>query len=130
MISGLLLSSLPGTPAADVLTPQRDPAAEKLLGAPATSRRDFSRAETLSWMTEIYDNSPAKQPKQFDVIVHAARPRRAEKRSRRAIVLKNGDAGAPKWQTFAYTGRIPAVRDSAGTIPAADRSARSQHRVE
>ena len=34
MMSGLLLSSLPGRTSPDVLTPQRDPVAEKLLGAP------------------------------------------------------------------------------------------------
>ena len=41
MMSGLLLVAAMGGP--DVLTPQRDPGAEKLLGAPATSRREFSQ---------------------------------------------------------------------------------------
>jgi hypothetical protein len=67
MTSGLLVSSLPGPTSPDVLTPQRDPVSEKLLGAPPTSRRTFAREETLAWMAEIYDNSLPKQPKQIDV---------------------------------------------------------------
>ncbi len=106
MMSGLLLSARSGDGTTDVLTPQRDPAAEKLLGAPATSRRTFSQAEEVAWMAEIYDNSPPKQPKQIDVsarlIDEAGRDAFASR-----DVLANGAAGAPKWQTFAYTGRIP-----------------------
>src|SRR5688572_16432162 len=51
MMSGMLLASL-SNPSTDALTPQRDQAAEKLLGAPATSRRAFNQAETVAWMTE------------------------------------------------------------------------------
>ena len=132
MISGLLLSSLPGTPAADVFTPQRDPVAEKLLGAPATSRREFSRDETLSWITEIYDNSPAKQSKQFDVSARLLDQTGREAFASRDLV-KNGDAGAPKWQTFAYTGRIPLSEIPPGQyllrIEALDRSVASREPV-
>jgi VWFA-related protein len=106
MMSGLLLSARSADGAVEVLTPQRDPAAEKLLGAPATSRRSFNQAEELAWMTELYDNSPPKQPKQIDVsarlIDEAGRDAFASR-----DVLANGEAGAPKWQTFGYTGRIP-----------------------
>jgi len=105
MMSGLLLSVIETAETA-VLTPQRDPIAEKLLGAPATSRRAFSQSETIAWMTEIYDNSGAKQPKRFDVSV-----RLVDEGGREAFassdVLANGEANAPKWQTFGYTGRIP-----------------------
>ena len=107
-----------------MLTPQRDPAAEKLLGAPATSRRDFSRAETLSWMTEIYDNSPAKQPKQFDVSARLLDQTGREAFASRDL-LKNGEAGAPKWQTFAYTGRIPLTE-----IPPGDTCCGSRRSIE
>ena len=105
MVSGLLLSSTAGA-AAEVLTPQRDPVAEKLLGAPPTSRRAFNQAETLGWMTEIYDNSPPAQRNQIDVaarlIDEAGRDAFASRE-----VLTNGDAGAQKWQAFGYTGSIP-----------------------
>jgi hypothetical protein len=112
-----------------VLTPQRDPAAEKMLGAPATSRRDFSRAEALSWMTEIYDNSPAKQPKQFDLSVRLLDETGREAFTSRDLV-KNGEGGSPKWQTFGYTGRIPLSEIAPGQyllrVEALDRSAASK----
>ena len=115
-----------------MFTPQRDAAAEKLLGAPATSRRSFSRAETLSWMTEIYDSSPATQPKQFDVSARLLDPTGREAFASRDVV-KNGDAGATKWQTFAYTGRIPLSEIPPGQyllrIEALDRSIASKEPV-
>ena len=57
-------------------------------------------------MTEIYDNSPAKQSKQFDVSARLLDQDGREAFTSRDLV-KNGDGGAPKWQTFGYTGRIP-----------------------
>ena len=129
MMSGLLLSSSPATPATDVLTPQRDPASEKLLGAPSTSRRDFSRAESLSWMTEIYDNSPAKQAKQFDLSTRLLDETGREVFATRDLV-KNGEGGVAKWQTFGYTGRIPLAEVPPGQyllrIEASDRSVTSR----
>ena len=129
MTSGLLVSSLPGPSSPDVLTPQRDPVSEKLLGAPPTSRRTFARAETLAWMAEIYDNSLPKQPKQIDVsarlIDEAGRDAFASR-----DLLANGEGGAPKWQTFGYTGRIPLKDIAPGRyllrIEAQDRSAASR----
>jgi VWFA-related protein len=129
MTSGLLVSSLPGPTSPDVLTPQRDPVSEKLLGAPPTSRRTFAQAETLAWMTEVYDNSLPKQPKQIDVsarlIDEAGRDAFASR-----DLLANGEGGAPKWQTFGYTGRIPLKDIAPGRyllrIEAQDRSAASQ----
>jgi VWFA-related protein len=129
MTSGLLVSSLPGPTSPDVLTPQRDPVSEKLLGAPTTSRRTFARAETLAWMAEIYDNSLPKQPKQIDVsarlIDEAGRDAFASR-----DLLANGEGGAPKWQTFGYTGQIPLKDIAPGRyllrIEAQDRSAASR----
>ena len=129
MTSGLLVSSLPGPASPDVLTPQRDPVSEKLLGAPPTSRRTFAQAETLAWMAEIYDNSLPKQPKQIDVsarlIDEAGRDAFASR-----DLLANGEGGAPKWQTFGYTGRIPLKDIAPGRyllrIEAQDRGAASR----
>jgi hypothetical protein len=129
MMSGLLLSSSPATPATDVLTPQRDPASEKLLGAPATSRRDFSRTESLAWLTEIYDNSPAKQTKQVDLSTRLLDETGREIFAARDVV-RNGEGGAAKWQIFAYTGRIPLSDIPPGQyllrIEASDRSVASK----
>lgn len=128
MMSGILLSPH-GDAARDLLTPQRDPLAEKLLGAPATSRRAFSQAETLGFMTEIYDNSSSRQPRQFDVSA-----RLIDESGRDAFasrnVLANGDGGVPKWQAFGYTGRIPLTEVPPGRyllrVEALDRSAASR----
>jgi VWFA-related protein len=104
MMSGLLLSSI--SPAAsEMLTPQRDPVAEKLLGTPATTRRTFTQMETLAWMTEIYDNA-RKQSGTIDVSVRLLDEAGREAFGSRDL-LKNGEAGAAAWQTFGYTGRIP-----------------------
>ena len=103
-LSGLLVSTLPASGTPEVFTPQRDALAEKLLGAPPTSRREFDRTATLAWFTEIYDN--ARHPTQFDVSA-----RLIDESGRDAFasreVLSNGAGGASKWTTFAYTGRIP-----------------------
>ena len=106
MTSGLLVSSLPGPTSPDVLTPQRDPVSEKLLGAPPTSRRTFARDETLAWMAEIYDNSLPKQPKQIDVSARLIDEGGRDAFASRDL-LANGEGGAPKWQAFGYTGQIP-----------------------
>jgi VWFA-related protein len=123
MMSGLLVSSVSGAPA-EVLTPQRDPDAEKLLGAAATSRRVFSQTETLAWLAEIYDNV-AKQPRQFDVSARVIDQAGKDVFASRDV-LRNGDSGAPKWLTFGYTGRIPLKDLSPGRyllrIEARDRS--------
>ena len=103
MMSGLLLAALGGP---DVLTPQRDPATEKLLGAAATTRREFSASETLAWLAEIYDNTPASQPKQIDVDIKLL-AENGQAAFSSSDVLANGVGGTPKWTAFAYTGRIP-----------------------
>ena len=103
-MSRALIAAATGGP--DMLTAQRDPSAEKLLGAPPTSRREFRQDDTIAWMVEIYDNGPPDRPTRIPVaaqliaesgqIAHASRD-----------VLANGINGAPKWKAFGYTGRIP-----------------------
>ena len=129
MMGGLLVAAL--SSGAEVLTPQRDPTAEKLLGAPVTPRRSFDRSDSLAWSTEIYDNVP-KQPRQFDVSA-----RLIDESGREVFVsretLRNGEGGAPKWQTFGYTGRIPLKDVPTGRyllrVEAIDRSAASRQPV-
>jgi VWFA-related protein len=101
MMSGVLLSS---ADAQAVLTPQRDAVAEKLLGAPATTQREFAQSDTLTWLTEIYDNGPARA-RRLDV---GARLISEDGRDAFASreVLANGE-GNTRWTTFGYTGRIP-----------------------
>jgi hypothetical protein len=122
-MSGLLLSAVPTQGSADVFTPQRDPAAEKLLGAPPTSRREFDRTEVLAWLTEIYDN--ARQAKQFDVATRLIDANGRDAFASREM-LTNGESGSSKWTAFAYTGRIPLKEIAAGRylmrIEASDRA--------
>jgi VWFA-related protein len=103
MLSGLLLSS---SAAANVLTPQHDDVSEKLLGAPATSRREFAQNETLRLLTEIYDNLPAQQSRQVDVRVRLVAESGQEVFSSRDS-LANGTGGAKPWSTFTYVGQVP-----------------------
>ena len=102
-MSGVLLAAPGG---AEVLTPQRDPQTEKLLGAPATSRREFRQAETLAWLAEIYDNTAAGQPKRISVAARLLDESGREVFASREV-LANGEGGNPKWRVFGYTGRIP-----------------------
>ena len=124
MMSGLLVAAVNGP---EVLTPQRDPAVEKLLSAPATSRRDFAQSETLAALAEIYDNTPAGQPKQIDVSVRLVGAN-GQAAFSSSDVLANGGGGAPKWTTYAYTARIPLKDVAPGryvlTIESRDRSAK------
>jgi VWFA-related protein len=126
MMSGVLISS---TNAETVFTPQRDAAGEKLLGGPATTRREFAQSDSLMWLTEIYDNSGPKAPKQFDMAVRLLDETGRDVFGARDV-LANGNGGAPKWQAFGYTGRIPLKDVPPGRyllrIEALDRSAASR----
>ena len=129
MMSGVLLASANGQA---VFTPQRDASAEKLLGAPATTQREFAQSDTLTWLAEIYDNSAQKQAKRIDVSA-----RLVDEVGRDAFVsrdlLVNGEGGVPKWQTFSYTGRIPLKDVPPGRyllqVEAQDRSAQSRQPI-
>ncbi|MCM3880870.1 MAG: VWA domain-containing protein [Vicinamibacterales bacterium] len=103
MLSGLLVSS---SAAGSVLTPQRDEISEKLLGAPATSRREFAQSETLKLLTEIYDNLPAQQARQVDLRVRLIAENGQEVFASRDS-LANGAGGAKPWSTFTYVGQVP-----------------------
>lgn len=103
MLSGMMLSS---SAAVNVLTPQRDEMSEKLLGAPATSRREFAQNETLSMLTEIYDNLPPQPPRQVDVRVRLMSEAGQDLFSARDS-LSNGAGGANSWSAFGYTKQIP-----------------------
>ncbi len=129
MMSGLLLSSQSSSGAPEVLTPQRDPRAEKLLGGPPTSRREFTRAATLVWLSEIYDNAPAAQPRQIDLSARLIDETGREAFASRTT-LRNGEGGSPRWSSFAYTGRISLQDVSPGRyllrVDAQDRSTPSR----
>jgi VWFA-related protein len=103
MMTGLLLSS---TSAPEVLTAQHDTVAEKLLGAPPTSRREFARNETLALTTEIYDNMPAQQARQIDVTTRLISETGRESFAARDS-LGNGSSSSANWTALDYTTQIP-----------------------
>ncbi len=129
MMSGVLISSAESQA---VFTPQRDAVGEKLLGAPATTRREFAQTDTLTWLSEIYDNATARQPRRIDVAA-----RLISEDGRDAFVsrdvLTNGEGGS-RWTSFGYTGRIPLKDIAPGRyllrVEAQDRSNKDQDSVQ
>jgi VWFA-related protein len=101
MMSGLVLSS---TWAGQMLTAERDPMIEKLLGGPATSSREFKRNETLAVLTEIYDNRPPADRRQVDVTA-----RLLAEDGHEAFAARDSLA-AGNWSAFDYTKQI-ALKD-------------------
>ena len=102
MMSGVLLSS---SLSASVFTPQGDPVAEKLLTTPPTTNREFSQNDTITWLTEVYDNLPAQQLRQITLTAKLISETGREVFSARDA-LSNGAAGK-SWNAYSYTGRIP-----------------------
>jgi hypothetical protein len=103
MISGLLLSS---SSAADVLTAQRDEPTERLLGAPPSVRRTFTRRETLRVLAEIYDNMPANETRRIRVDARMIDERGQDVFSSESH-LRNGPGGEPAWSAIGYVTQIP-----------------------
>jgi len=101
MMSGLLMAGAP-----EVLTPQRDQDAEKILGGAPSATRVFSRGDTLAWLAEIYDNTTARRVRQIDVSSRLLDETGREAFAARDL-LTNGEGGGKDWTTFAYSGRIP-----------------------
>jgi VWFA-related protein len=104
MIGGLLMTtpSVQQTPSI-----QPDPnVSDKLLPAPATSRREFPRTDVLALYTEIYDNDSSRQARHVDVTVRLISETGAE-----VIVsrdeLENGNSGEKPWEIYGYAKRIP-----------------------
>jgi len=102
MMSGLLLSA----PSAEQApTPQKDAVVEKLLPGSSTGRREFLRSDTISLLTELYDNSSSKQPRQIDTTVHLLAESGQDAFVARDSLPNGGDP--KKWDTYAFTKDIP-----------------------
>ena len=104
MVGGLLMTtpSVQQTPSI-----QPDPnVSNKLLPAPATSRREFPRSDVLALYTEIYDNDSSRQARRVDVTV-----RLVSESGTDVIVsrdeLENGTSGEKPWEIYGYAKRIP-----------------------
>jgi hypothetical protein len=101
MLSGLLVTA-PSAQAA--MTAQPDPAAPKELPGPATSRRSFSRNDTVTVFAEIYDNSTRQQPRQIDAAVSLISEQGQEVFSARDSIPNEPGKG---WTAYALTRDIP-----------------------
>jgi VWFA-related protein len=102
MVSGVLLSA----PSSELLfNAQPDPAVAQLLRGAPTSRREFLRSDTLSLLTEIYDNSASRQPRQIDVAVRLVGESGHEVFAARDSLANSADP--KKWDVYAYTKDIP-----------------------
>jgi hypothetical protein len=103
MLGGLLMTtpSVQQTPSI-----QPDPVVAKLLPAPATSRREFPRADVLALYTEIYDNDTSQQARRIDVTVRLVSEAGSDVLVSRDE-LTNGGSGEKPWQIYGYAKRIP-----------------------
>jgi hypothetical protein len=102
MMSGLLITAASSNTA---MTAMPDPAAPKLLQAPAVSRRSFTRDDTVTIFAEIYDNSPGNQPRQIDTAVTLISEGGQEIFSARDTVPN--PAGATHWTAYGLARDIP-----------------------
>ena len=107
MMSGLLLA----VPSLDqTLNVQKDDLVGNLLPGAATGRREFARTDTLALLSEIYDNSTSRQPRQVEVSVRLLSESGQEVYVARDSVTNTADA--KKWDIYAYTKQVP-LRDIA-----------------
>jgi VWFA-related protein len=103
MLSGVLITA---SSAQTALTAMPDPAASRLLPAPAVSRRTFARDDTLTVFAEIYDNSTSRQPGQVDTAVTLVAENGREV-FRAGDIVANPASGGDRWTTYALSRAIP-----------------------
>jgi len=103
MLGGLLLAA-PSAQQSFAAVP--DPAVAKLLPGSATSRREFGQSDTLSLLTEIYDNDTSRQVRNIEITVRLIGESGVEAFTARDS-LTNGDLGTQKWEAFSYSKDIP-----------------------
>ena len=104
MTSGLLLTSVA---AQQTLTAQHDTEAEKVLPAPATSRRTFAQDDVLAVLAEIYDNNPSRQARQIEMSARLIADGGREIFVARDSLGNGGSDNAKNWETFSFKREIP-----------------------
>jgi VWFA-related protein len=104
MVSGLLLTSVA---AQQTLTAQHDAEAEKLLLAPATTRRTFPQSDVLAVLVDIYDNNTSTQPRTIDVAARLVTDSGRDLFTARDSLTNGGTDNAKVWNTYAFTRPIP-----------------------
>jgi VWFA-related protein len=103
MLSGLLLTS---SSADAAMTAQPDPGTAKFLPGPATSRRIFSRHDTLTVFAEIYDNISRQQTRQIDTAVTLI-SESGQDVFNAGETIANGGSHASHWTMYALRRELP-----------------------
>ncbi|HUP39180.1 MAG TPA: VWA domain-containing protein [Vicinamibacterales bacterium] len=103
MLGGLLLASNMGQQTPSI---QPDPVLEKVLPAPATSRREFSQRDLLALYTEIYDNLGAQMARHIDVAVRIIAEDGKEVMAIRDTLENGGVAPKKPWDLYGYSREI------------------------
>jgi hypothetical protein len=104
MIGGLLLTA---PSSQQSLSAAPDPAVAKLLPGSATSRREFTQSDTLSLLSEIYDNSSSRQLRNIDATVRLLGESGVEVFAARDSLSNGGPGSAQNWDAYSYTKDIP-----------------------
>ena len=103
MMGGLLLASDMGQQTPSI---QRDPVLEKVMPAPATSRREFSQRDLIALYTEIYDNLGAQMARHIDVVVRVVSEDGKEVFAVRDVLENGGVAPKKPWDLYGYSREI------------------------
>ena len=107
MMGGLLLASTSGQQTPSI---QPDPVLEKVLPAPATSRREFPQRDLLALYTEIYDNIESQQARHIDIAVRLISENGKEVFAVRDELENGGVAPKKPWDIYGYSKEI-ALKD-------------------
>ena len=107
MMGGLLVASNMGQQTPSV---QPDKVLEKVMPAPATSRREFSQRDLIALYTEIYDNITSAQPRHIDIALRIVAEDGKEVFAVRDTLENGGVAPKKAWDTYGYA-RDLALKD-------------------
>ena len=103
-MSGMLITS---AAAQQAVTAQHDAEAEKLLAAPATTRREFARSDVLAVLADVYDNAPAAQPRMIDMAARLIAGTAKDVFAAHDSLTNGGADNTKNWNTFTYVKQIP-----------------------
>jgi VWFA-related protein len=103
MMGGLLVAS---NLAQQTPSIQPDKVLEKVMPAPATSRREFSQRDLIAVYTEIYDNMGSAQARHVDIAVRIVSENGTEAFAIRDVLENGGVAPKKPWEIYGYSKEI------------------------
>jgi hypothetical protein len=104
MMGGLLVAS---NLAQQTPSIQPDKVLEKVMPAPATSRREFSQRDLIALYTEIYDNIGSAQARHIDIAVRIVSADGKDAFAVRDVLENGGVAPKKAWEIYGYSKEIP-----------------------